>query len=207
MTSSQMRDSELFMRNSFEGTGKWGIPLIKKQDIDFSDVHLLACSDTKANERPEYQKYGVHFFVDDYRFEGIYDQPQRSFKRLSQYSFLLSPDHSQYANMKPWRQIESVAHNRWVGAWWQSRGLKVVATISWSTPSSFEYSFEGVEEHAPVAVGMIGSKQSRFNFMRGYDAMLERLNPSVIICLGKPYDEMRGNLIVVDYMASRKKVR
>nr|MBO6294247.1 DUF4417 domain-containing protein [Schwartzia sp. (in: firmicutes)] len=82
--------------------------------------------------------------------------PARTFKRLSQYSFLLSPDHSQYYEMKPWRQIESVAHNRWVGAWWQSKGLKVVATISWCSPSSFEYSFEGVEQNAPVAIGMIG---------------------------------------------------
>ena len=67
MTSSEMRDSELFMR----------------KELDFSsDVRLLSYADTKANESPEYQKYGVHFFVDDYRFEGIYDQPQRSFKLL-----------------------------------------------------------------------------------------------------------------------------
>ena len=43
--------------------------------------------------------------------------------------------------------------------------------------------------------------------MRGYNAMLEKLSPSEIICFGKPFEEMTGNIIAVDYLSSRKVVR
>ena len=43
--------------------------------------------------------------------------------------------------------------------------------------------------------------------IRGYNAMLEKLSPSCIICFGKPFDDMNGNIVAVDYLSSRKVVR
>lgn len=168
---------------------------------------MIACSDTRSNDNSVNKQCGVHFFVDDYRFEGIYRNPEKSLCKFSQYAFLLTPDYSMYADMHPWRQLESVAHSRWCGAYWQSKGLTVVPTISWSTPSSYRYCFDGVEEGAIVAVGMIGCKSNKFGFMHGYNAMLEKIHPEAVICFGTPFPEMKGNLINVDYCASRKVVR
>jgi len=207
LTSKDMRSCEAFMRNSFEGTGKWGIPIIRKQSIDLDNVDLIAYSDTRIlDSNPNLQK-GVHFFVDDYRFSGIYNNPSRSFVKLQQYAFVLTPDFSTYAEMQPWRQIESVAHGRWCGALWQRCGLTVIPTMTWSTPSSLEYCNDGVEEGSIVAVGMVGCKQSKRAFMYGYDAMLDRVRPEAVICFGNPYPEMRGLIITIDYLASRKVVR
>ncbi len=207
MTSKKMRDNPLFMRNNFQTVGKWGIPLIDKQELCTDDIKLIACSDTRANDNEENKKKGVHFFVDDYRFEGIYRNPERTLNRYSQYKFLLTPDFSTYAEMDLWRQLESVAKNRWVGAYWQSKGLIVIPTISWSTARSFEFCFDGVECESIVAIGMIGCKHSKTAFMRGYNEMLERINPKSIIVFGTPLPEMRGNIITVDYRESRKVVR
>ena len=126
----------MFMRNGFETVGKWGIPLMKKQPIDTDNLRLIACSDTKSNDRKENRLCGVHFFVDDYRFSGIFDNPERTFPKYAQYAFLLSPDFSLYADMDLWRQMESVAKNRWCGAYWQSRGQTAIPSISWSTARS-----------------------------------------------------------------------
>ena len=71
MTSKSMRDNPIFMRNNFDSVGKWGIPLIQKQELSTDDIMLVACSDTRANDKEENRKKGVHFFVDDYRFNGI----------------------------------------------------------------------------------------------------------------------------------------
>ena len=207
MTSLDMRSDALFMRNSFSTVGKWGIPLVKKQELPTGDIMLVACSDTRANDNEVNRKKGVHFFVDDYRFSGIYDNPERSLNRYSQYSFLLTPDFSTYSDMDLWRQLESVAKNRWVGAYWQSKGLTVYPTISWGDSRSYSFCFDGVEQNAVVAVGMIGCKGNKPSFMRGYNAMLEKLSPSKIICFGTPFDEMDGNIIAVDYLSSRKVVR
>lgn len=207
MTGKTMRDNPLFMRNSFATTGKWGIPLVKKQDLTTENIMLVACSDTRANDNEANKKKGVHFFVDDYRFSGIYDNPERTLERYSQYAFLLTPDFSTYSDMDLWRQLESVAKNRWVGAYWQSKGRIVIPTVSWSTPRSFEFCFDGVEQHATVAVSTLGCKKAKIDFMRGYEVMLEKLRPEAIICFGDPFSEMQGNLLVVDYCESRKVVR
>ncbi len=207
MTSLKMRENALFTRNDFQSAGKYGIPLVEKQNINTDTITMIACSDAKANDREENKKNGVHFFVDDYRFEGIYKNPDRSFEKYSQYAFLLTPDFSLYADMPLWKQIENTAKNRWVGAYWQSRGLKVIPTISWSTPRSYEFCFDGVENNSTVAIGMIGCKSNKIGFQRGYNAMLEKLNPSTIICFGTPFPEMQGSIITVDYLSSRKVVR
>ncbi len=202
-----MRDNPLFTRNSFATTGKWGIPLVKKQGLTTENIMLVACSDTRANDNEENKKRGVHFFVDDYRFSGIYDNPERTIERYSQYAFLLTPDFSTYADMNLWRQLESVAKNRWVGAYWQSKGLTVIPTVSWGLAQSFEFCFDGVEQNSTVAIGMIGCKHDKLHFLRGYNAMLERILPSKIICFGTPFEEMEGNIIPIDYIESRKVVR
>ena len=195
------------MRNGFETVGKWNIPLIKKQKFDSREVRLIACSDTKTNDSENNKKRGVHFFVDDYRFNGIYDHPERTLPRYSQYAFLLLPDYSTYSDMSMWRQLENVAKNRWVGAYWQSKGLTVIPTVSWGLAQSFDFCFDGIEKNATVAVGMIGCKRSKLLFMRGYNAMLEKIEPSKIICFGTPFAEMDGNIVAVDYSESRKVVR
>ena len=40
--------------------------------------------------------------------------------------------------------------------------------------------------------------------MRGYNEMLKRVKPSAIICFGSPFAEMQGNIIPIDYNASRR---
>ena len=156
MTSKEFRNSPLFLRNSFGGNGKWEIPIVKRQYIDLDNIELISINDTRLNETETNKRKGVHFFVDDYRFENTYSKPEKSINRLQQYKFVLTPDFSLYSDMPLWRQFESVAHGRWVGANWQSNGLVVIPTISWSTSRSFEFCFDGVEQGATVAVGMIG---------------------------------------------------
>ena len=97
MTSKEMRANPLFMRNTFPAVGKWGMPIIKKQEIPTDDIQLLSSTNTRSNDSAKNKNKGVHFFVDDYRFNGIYDNPERSLKKYSQYAFLLTPDYSTYA--------------------------------------------------------------------------------------------------------------
>lgn len=206
-TSRAMRENPLFLRNQYEKCGYYGFPLVKKQELNLTEISLIAFSDTRSNDSLKNRHCGVHFFLDDYRFDGIYRNPSRYLDRFSQYSFVLTPDYSTYADMDPWRQIESIAHSRWCGAYWQEHGLTVIPTITWSTPSSYRFCFDGIERGSIVAVGMIGCKRMKTNFLRGYNVMLERIQPNVIICFGDPFPEMQGNIVRVAYRASRKVAR
>lgn len=204
MTSKEMREDPLFMRNNFTSVGKWGFALNAKQDIDLSDLQLIASAQTKSNDSPENRKKGVHHYVDDYRFNCVYDHPERCINRYSQYRLLISPEFSTFSDMDLWRQIESTGKNRWVGAYWQSKGFSVVPAICWSTPRSYEFCFDAVEKGSVVAVGMIECKSEKKLFLHGYDAMLEKIEPSAIVILGTPFKEMRGNIVTVKYSYNGK---
>lgn len=145
MSSKEFRNSPMFLRNEFEKDGAWEFPLIKKQNIDLSAVELIACSDISNHDTKNLHK-GIHHFVDDYRFEGLYTHPERSIGKYKKYRFALTPDYSLYSEMDLWRQIESVGKSRWVGANWQKNGISVIPTLSWAQPSSYKFCFDGVEK-------------------------------------------------------------
>ena len=206
MKSKNFRNDPLFLRNEFEVEGRWGFPIIKKQQLDIENIELISCSDVSKKDIINLHK-GVHFFVEDFRFETIYNHPEKSLERYGKYRFLLTPDYSLYAEMDPWRQIESVGKARWVGAKWQAKGKIVIPTVSWGLARSFEFCFDGIQKNSIVAVGMIGCKRNKDDFLKGYYQMLTKIEPEAIICLGDPFDEMDGNIIPVDYLKSRKVVR
>ena len=102
--SIDRRNDSLFLRNQFQGVGRFGLPMIKKQEIYLEDVGLIACTNTIGNDT-EYFDYGVHFFVDDFKFDSLYEQPEKTLERYSQYRFCCTPDFSVYSEMMPWRQL------------------------------------------------------------------------------------------------------
>ena len=155
MKSKSFRNQQRFLRNSFDGEGRWGIPIVKKQVVDLTNQRFISFNSTRNNEAPMLRDFAVHFFVDDNRFEIVYNQPERNLDKLRQYKLLLTPDFSQYAEMQPWRRIESTGKSRWCGAYWKHEGMIVIPTISWSTPRSYEFCFDGVEKNSIIAIGMI----------------------------------------------------
>ena len=41
MTSEKMRDNPLFMRNGYDVAGRWEIPVVRKQMVDFENIRFL----------------------------------------------------------------------------------------------------------------------------------------------------------------------
>ncbi len=50
MKSKEMRENPLFMRNTFPTVGKWGIPIVKKQELPTNDIQLLSSANARSND-------------------------------------------------------------------------------------------------------------------------------------------------------------
>lgn len=185
-----VRNEFLYNGNS---AGQYNMPLIRKQNIDISKIEFLSYVNTKKEDNENKNKT-IHFFTYDWKFEKVYDNADDEIKKLSQYYCLLSPDFSIFTNMPLALQIESVFKSRWCGAYWQSKGLKVIPTVSWGDERSFEFCFDGIEEGSIVAVCTYYRENSEEEFMLGYNEMLKRINPSVVICYDEPFKSMTGNI-------------
>lgn len=203
-TSRGMRMNQFFIRNGFPCEGEFEFPIIKREALPEGLVDLIACSRTRTDDTDDNRRKGVHFFVDDYRFDILRRNPDAGLEKFRQYAFILSPDFSRYNEMPVWKVVEAIGMNRWQGAYWQRMGLKVIPAVGWATPFTYRVCFLGVEKGSPVAITTNGNRQEKRRYLHGYDAMLEHLEPSAIICLGKPFPEMRGNIIPIEYDIHRK---
>jgi len=87
-------------------------------------------------------------------------------------------------------QIFNTYRSRWCGFYWQSKGLSVIPTVSWSDERSYDFCFDGIEQHSIVAVSTIGCAESKKLFMAGFMAMCDKIEPQQVICYARPFAEM-----------------
>lgn len=138
MKSKNARQNDAFLRNSYYSMSNWDIPLIYNQECDIDDIELIGFHNTKPKDTKNTNKT-VHFFIDDYKFERLWNNTDRYIERLSQYKTVMTPDFSMYSDMPLSMQIYNTFRNRWCGAYWQSNGITVIPTVNWSTEKSFEF--------------------------------------------------------------------
>ena len=163
----------------FPSSNKYGIPDIKADKLEVKNL---------IPYRVDKNRNGTaHFFLDDYRFERCWKNADSQIEELKKYDGTLSPDFSMYTNYPQAFQLWQVYRNRWCAAYWQLHGIKVIPTVSWSTEESFKYCFLGIPKHSTVAVGTVGvlnHKESQNLFMKGFEEMLQQLEPSEILIYG-----------------------
>lgn len=186
-------------RMMFPGVGKYGIHAIKPEtDIRIDKLewipfnYALTAKDRSAK--------GVHFYIDDYQFARVWNQPERYVPLLREFGAVLSPDFSMFRDHPQAVQIWSAYKRHWVAAYWQFMGVKVLPTLSWSGKESFEWCFDGEPENAIVSISTVGclnDQEASELFRQGCAEAVRRLNPTQILWYGKPLPGMDFNATVI----------
>lgn len=179
----------------FVGVGKYDIPQIEpiaeipevKEWIGFNYV--------LSDKNP--QGKGVHFFVDDYQFERVFNNPDAYIEKLRQYECVLSPDFSPYGDMPMVTQLFNHYRKHWCAAYWQSRGITVIPTIRASTDKrSFEWYLDGEPRGGVVAFSSMWIREDREEIYdigkKEWETMIETLKPCKVIVYGDIYPFMDG---------------
>jgi hypothetical protein len=159
---------------------KYGIPYLLNQD---HTVEKLLPALYRG-----YDGY-AHFFLDDYRFERVWNTPAKYIDVLKKYHGCLTPDYSLYTDFPLAMQIWNTYRNRYLGRYCQELGIKVIPTISWSTKESYDFCFCGVPTGSVVAISTIGVRvKDKELFFAGYQMMREILKPKQVLIYGRKKD-------------------
>ena len=175
----------------------WEMPIIKNDG--FIPKNLIGFNYAKTSED---KNLGVHFFIDDYQFERVWNDAEKYVEVLKAYDCILSPDFSLYMDMPMPMKIWNVYRSRQIGAFYQSKGIKVIPTISWAEPETYCFCFQGIPQGSIVAVSTIGVKedQDALKVWRdGMQRMIEVLEPSTILVYGGKVDFNYGDIDVRFY--------
>lgn len=133
------RNYENLNKGIFPGAGRYDIPILRPELT--TAENWISFNYAKGCEEPS--EHGVHFFVDDYQFNRIWAHPDNYLSMMARFDTVCTPDFSTYTDFPRIIQIYNHYRKHWLGAYWQAHGIKVIPTISWSTPDSFAWCFDG----------------------------------------------------------------
>lgn len=180
----------------FPGVGEYGIPSIEAREYPEPRewINFGAAASVDPRKRAS---FGVHFFVDDYKFERVWNDPETYVSLLSDFAVVTSPDFSLYRDYPLALQIWNHYRKHWCGAYWQSRGVRVIPTIAWSDTASFSWCFDGEPTGGVIATSSLGclarkDREARENFLAGYREMVRRLRPTKVIFYGAIPEECKA---------------
>ena len=193
--TNQAYNLELF--DEYNCSGKYQMPIINNDNYIPSD--LIGFNYAKTSEN---KKTGIHFYLDDYQFERIWNNPSEYVEILADYECILSPDFSLYLDMPMAMKIWNIYRSRLIGQYYQSCGIKVIPTISWAEEETFEFCFDGIPQGSIVSISTIGvkrDKDAKDIWAKGMDAMIEKIKPSTILVYGGKLDYDYGDIKVIYY--------
>lgn len=186
--------------NSGHCSGNYDMP--KLEAVDFEPTGLLPFNYAKtANDT----KKTLHFFVDDYQFERLWNAPEKYLDLIKSFEAVLTPDFSLYMDMPLPIQQWNEYRRRALGNYWQRNGVTVIPTLSWSDERSYGFCFDGLPKYSTVASSTVGvkrddlAKETWFSGMR--DAM-KRLEPSQVLLYGGNIGFDFGKTEVIEYKAN-----
>lgn len=174
----------------YPASSRYGIPDVPHAPLSAIPDWLLPYRKRVRGRWADTTRGAVHFFLFDAMFESVWRCPRKSARYLDKFKKLLTPDFSLGAGMPLALQVYNVYRSRWCGAHWAAAGHTVIPTVGWSTPESYDFCFDGIATHSVVALTTLGTRRRKRDFLHGFDALCERVQPSVVLCYGKPFAEM-----------------
>jgi len=170
--------------------GNFDMPFVYAQNVQLENIKLIGFNNTKGAENASNKIKTVHFFLDDYKFDEVWNKPETQLVKLSQYVQLFSPDFSIYDDLPEPMKIYNTFRNRWCASYWQFNKLLVIPTVSWGDEKTFEYCFDGIEEGCVVAVSTVGASNDQKEFMLGFKQMCNVIKPGLVLNYGNQFSEM-----------------
>ena len=178
--------------------GEFEIPFIKPEP--YVEAEYIPFNFARAT-RSGRNKKGIHFFLHDYLFENLWVHREKYRALLTEYKVILSPDFSPYMDWPIMVQRWNHYRKHLLGSWMQEIGCRVYPTVTWSDERSLKWCFDGEPTHSTVCVSSVGTmkkKDDKILFMRGYDRMLEVLEPETILFYGNIPKECEGNIVWIE---------
>lgn len=186
-------------------SGRFDMPVLF--GTDYIPDRLLPFNYAKSSKD---FNYGLHFFIDDYQFERLWNKPQKYLSLLKKFDCVLTPDFSLYMDMPLPMQQWNEYRRRALGNYWQQNGITVIPTLSWTDYRSFDFCFDGLPRESVLAVSTVGVKRDKDAaeiWQKGMEQALFRLEPECVILYGGNFGFDFDGCRVVEFSANTSTFR
>lgn len=166
-------------------------------DCDITDFDSFV----QKSNRCQFRK-GIHFFIDDSKFESVWKYPDRYIDIFQGYGCIIMPDFSLYSDIPVTLQMYNKYRNHVLAKYYSFHGIKVIPNISLSSEDCYLWSILGYPSDSVVAFSALGSKyqaDEKNELFAQFTFMQERLNPKYILWFDytPPCPPVPGNVIFI----------
>ena len=176
------------------------IPIMNKvteDEMDFSNVQPLNCQNLSVKNNNT-RKFILGFSYDD-KIERFCKKPLKYIPCLQSAYAVATPDYSLHPQMDIPSYLNQIYKNRWLGCFWQEHGILSLPSVGWTTEGWDDLSFAGLEKGTIVVISTRSSKRDAAFFMRGYNEMIRRIEPPLVVVYGDILPEMKGRFVNFRY--------
>lgn len=181
-----------------EFDGIFEMPIIKRPKKIIIPDKLVPFS---KMDQAEPKSFAVCEYENDTEFKDLLVNPDEYISILKKYQGFITPDCSVYRDMPLAIQITNIYRSRAIGYCFQKHGVYVVPCVRWGDERTYttkylpeRIAFLGIEKHSIVSVGSYGqlkNKVNRYYFEAGMDAMIEALEPEIVLVYSQMPDAMK----------------
>lgn len=186
---SKFRTIEIYNLDYLDDTllcGNWEIPSFYATDVVPERLIGFNFVNSWKEER---KNTGVHFYLDDYQFERVWNRPEYYAEKLRGFQCVLTPDFSLYTDMPLMMQGWNHYRKMMIGQIFSSMGIPVIPSVGWSLPESYQFCFDGVPIGTTIAVSTVGIVRypnRKKIWLEGMNEAVMRLKPRQILAYGEP---------------------
>ena len=181
--------------------GQFELPVLRRCDYVPSELigfnYILSTKNKAA---------GVHFFIDDYQFERVWNEPALYLSKLEDFPCICTPDFSLYTDMPMAMKIWNVYRSRLIGQMAADCGIDVIPTLQWAGDDTLDWVFDGIEKGGTVAVSTVGCMRDKEAFRlwtNGMERALVEVDPQTVVLYGTKVDFDFGDVNVVAISARK----
>lgn len=185
----------------------YDIPYIENDDIDISDINngkwLIKPNNMSPKDKFASRKI-VHSFCYDSDLYRYYNHPVKYLHRAARYYAITSFDFSISADWGFHEVYNATYNNRWIGAFAQSYGKRVIPTIGWTIPRYYDVTFAGLRNGSVFLISTlsVNNTLSMPLFLQGYHELRNRFPDSPLLCVGDKVQGMDSDVCYIKYKDS-----
>lgn len=150
-------------------------------------------------------KDAIGFFEKDPKFAEVLIDPTAYIEDFKRFEIILPVDCSLYRDAPLAAQVTNLYRSRAIGSYYQRNGSTVYPLARWGNELTFttQYfpepiAFLGIQKKSVVCLGTYGcifTREDKYYFKAGLDAMMQYLEPQVVLVYGSMPDSVFGDYL------------
>jgi hypothetical protein len=190
----ETRDPLNTIKAIYPSENKYGYPPIRKDFINVVDILPYDRINTKNPKQADFINT-IHFFLNDYKFECLWNNPKQYISLLSKYNGILMPDFSNYSDYPVSLNIFQMFRRFWLTRFFQENGISVIPVVRINDINDPEPDLQPIQKGSIIAlssVRMLSPKQAeaKVEFIQEVKIIIDYIQPEKIIWYGKLLPEI-----------------